>query len=94
MPTVLETSLVRTPGICGGCLRIDGTRMTVNQIVTLEKQGLSAHQIIERYPQRTLSEIYTVLAWYHAHQAEFDGELAKEAAAEERAIQEITASRQ
>ena len=49
MPTVLETSLVRTPGICGGCLRIDGTRMTVNQIVTLEKQGLSAHQIIKRY---------------------------------------------
>ena len=25
-----------------------------------------------------------MLAWYHAHQAEFDGELAKEAAAEQR----------
>ena len=94
MPTVLETTLVRTPGICGGRLRIDGTRMTVNQIVTLHKQGLTAAQIVERYPQRTLSEIYTVLAWYYAHQDEFDRELAQEAAEDERAIQEAAASRQ
>jgi uncharacterized protein (DUF433 family) len=94
MPTQLDTTLVRTPGICGGRLRIDGTRMTVNQIVTLHKQGLTALQIIESYPQRTLSEIYTVLAWYHAHQAEFDQELAEEAIADERAIQEIAALRQ
>ena len=64
--------------------RIDGTRMTVNQIVTLHKQGLTALQIVETYPQRTPSEIYTVLAWYHAHQAEFDQELAQEAVGEER----------
>lgn len=83
MPTLLETNLVRTPGICGGRLRIDGTRMTVNQIVTLHKQGSSAQEIVEQYPQRSLSEIYTVLAWYHAHKDEFDKELADEAAAEE-----------
>ncbi len=94
MPTVLDTTLVRTPGICGGRLRIDGTRMTVNQIVTLSKQGLTAPQIIEHYPQRTLSEIYTVLAWYHAHQPEFDQELIQEAIVEERVAQEIAASRQ
>ncbi len=94
MPTVLETTLVRTPGICGGRLRIDGTRMTVNQIVTLYKQCLTAPQIIDHYPQRTLSEIYTVLAWYHAHQAEFDQELAQEAVVEERFAKDIAASRQ
>lgn len=89
MPTVLETSLVRTPGICGGRLRIDGTRMTVNQIVTLSKQGLSAQEIVEQYPQRTLSEIHTVLAWYHAHKSDFDAELAAEAAAEEQMRREF-----
>lgn len=87
MATVLETNLVRTPGICGGCLRIDGTRMTVNQIVTLHKQGLSVEDIVDEYPQRTLSEIYTVLAWYYAHKDEFDRELAAEAAEEERLAQ-------
>jgi uncharacterized protein (DUF433 family) len=94
MPTVLQTTLVRTPGICGGRLRIDGTRMTVNQIVTLYKQGSAADEIVEQYPQRTLSEIFTVLAWYHAHQEEFDAELAEEAAGADRAIAEIESTRQ
>jgi uncharacterized protein (DUF433 family) len=94
MPTVLQTTLVRTPGICGGRLRIDGTRMTVNQIVTLYKQGSSVDEIVEQYPQRTLSEIFTVLAWYHAHQEEFDAELAEEAAGADRAIAEIESTRQ
>lgn len=94
MPTVLETSLVRTPGVCGGCLRIDGTRMTVNQIVVLSKRGMTAAQIVEQYPQRTLEEIHTVLAWYYANQAEFDKELAQEAAAEEQAWRDYAASRQ
>lgn len=89
MATVLTTNLVRTPGICGGRLRIDGTRMTVHQIVTLHNQGLSAEQTVEQYPQRTLSEVYTVLAWYHANKDEFDRELAAEAEAEERARDQI-----
>jgi uncharacterized protein (DUF433 family) len=88
MATELETNLVRTPGICGGRLRIDGTRMTVNQIVTLHKQGLSAEKIVEEYPHRTRSEIYAVLAWYYAHQEEFDRELDAEAAEDERLAQE------
>lgn len=94
MPTVLETTFVRTPGICGGRLRIDGTRMTVNQIVTMHKQGLTVLQIVESYPQRTPGEIYTVLAWYYAHQAEFDEELAHEAIAAAKAMQDIAASGQ
>jgi uncharacterized protein (DUF433 family) len=91
VPTVLETTLVRTPGVCGGRLRIDGTRMTVNQIVTLYKQGQSAEQISQSYPQRSLTEIYAVLAWYHENQQAFDAELAAEADDDERAIAEINA---
>ncbi|HEX3598996.1 MAG TPA: DUF433 domain-containing protein [Lacipirellulaceae bacterium] len=88
MSTVLDVTLVRTPGVCGGNLRIDGTRMTVNQIVTVHKQGLSPEQIVEQYPQRTLREIYAVLAWYYEHKTEFDDELAAEAAADEAAERE------
>jgi uncharacterized protein (DUF433 family) len=88
MPTILETTLVRTPEVCGGRLRIDGTRMTVNQIVTLHQQGLSAKQVVEQYPQRTLSEIYAVLAWYYANKTVFDQELAEEAAEEVRLASE------
>lgn len=79
MSTRLETTLVRTPDVCGGRLRIDGTRMTVNQIVTHYLQGASAEKIVEWYPQRSVREIYAVLAWYHDHKREFDAELAIEA---------------
>jgi uncharacterized protein (DUF433 family) len=88
MATVIDVTLVRTPGICGGNLRIDGTGMSVNQIVTLHKQGLSAEQIVEQYPHRTLREIYGVLAWYYEHKQEFDAELAAEAAEDEAAERE------
>lgn len=83
MPTFSDVNLVRTPGICGGRLRIDGTRMTVNQIVTLFKQGYTAEEIVRQYPQRTLSQIHSVIAWYFDHKEEFDKELSAEAAAEE-----------
>ncbi|MGH7139321.1 MAG: DUF433 domain-containing protein [Pirellulales bacterium] len=94
MPTVLATDLVRTPGICGGRLRIDGTRMTVNQIVMLHKRGLSAEEIVAQYPRRTMSEIYTVLAWYHANKDEFDKELAAEAVEQERLRRQYSAAPQ
>jgi type III restriction enzyme len=80
MATLLDVTLVRTPEICGGSLRIDGTRMTVNQIVALHLQGLSAEEIVDQYPHRTLREIYGVLAWYYDHKTEFDRELAEEEA--------------
>ena len=67
--------------------------MTVNQIVSLHDQGLNAEQIVEQYPQRTLSEIYTVLARYHANKDSFDKELADEAAAEEEARRAIERAR-
>jgi uncharacterized protein (DUF433 family) len=87
MPTVLATTLVRTPGMCGGRLRIDGTRMTVGHIVWLHRQGLTPEQIVDEHPQRTLGEIYTVLAWYHDHRDEFDAEMAAEDAADQAAYE-------
>jgi uncharacterized protein (DUF433 family) len=89
MSMTLDVTLVRTPGICGGNLRIDGTGMSVNQIVTLHNQGLSAEQIVEQYPRRTLGEIYGVLAWYYEHKDAFDKELAAEAEEDERIIREM-----
>lgn len=89
MSTILETTLVRTPNICGGKLRIDGTRTTVNQVVTMHLQGMTAEQIVEQYPQRTLGEIFTVLAWYHANKAEFDRELEEEREDDERLYEEF-----
>jgi uncharacterized protein (DUF433 family) len=76
----LDTLLVRTPGVCGGRLHIDGTRITVLQIVTLYKRGESPEEIGQNFPQLNLSHVYAALAYYHANRAEIDQELADEEA--------------
>ena len=84
MTVVLDTLLVRTPGVCGGRLCIEGTRITVLQIATLFLQGLSAEGIADQYPHLTLAQVYAALAHFHANRVEVEAELAaKEAEAEQ-----------
>lgn len=64
--------IVSTPGVCGGKPRIDGRRITVqNVVVWHEQMGYSVDEIATLY-DLTLSEIYSALAYYHDHQAEID----------------------
>ena len=76
----LDSMLTSSPGVCGGRLRIEGTRVTVLQIVTLYKRGESSEELAQNFPQLTLSQVYTALAYYHANQAEVERELAEEQA--------------
>jgi uncharacterized protein (DUF433 family) len=78
MSTQIETLLVSSPEVCGGRLRIDGTRITVNQIVVWYKQGYSAEEIADQYPQLSLAQVYTALAYYHANRREIDADLVAE----------------
>lgn len=78
MSTEIGTLLVSSAGICGGRLRIDGTRITVNQIVVLYKQGCSAERIADEYPQLTLAQVYAALAHYHANQEDIEADLEAE----------------
>ncbi len=82
------STLVSTPGICGGRLRIEGTRITVNQIVVLYKQGYSPEEIAEQYPHLTLAQVYTALAYYHANREEIEMALAAEKSEAERLAQQ------
>ena len=83
-------SLVSTPDICGGRLRIEGTRITLNQIVVLYKQGLSAEDIADQYPHLTLAQVYSALAYYHAHQATVEADLVTEKLAAEKLAAEFS----
>jgi uncharacterized protein (DUF433 family) len=76
MATTLDGLLIRTSGVCGGRIRIDGTRITVHRIVVLYKQGQSAEEIAQTYPHLSLGQIYTALAYYHANREEIEAELA------------------
>ena len=57
MSTKIGTFLVSSPDVCGGRLRIEGTRITVNQIVVLYKRGHNAEDIAGEYPPLTLAQV-------------------------------------
>ncbi|MFM9961067.1 MAG: DUF433 domain-containing protein [Planctomycetaceae bacterium] len=76
MTTALDTMLVSTPEVCGGRIRIDGTRITVHRIATLYQQGQDAEAIAQTYPHLSVSQISSALACYHANQSEIDADLA------------------
>lgn len=76
MSATLDAMLARSPNICGGQTRIDGTRITVQRIATLYKQGQSAEEIAQTYPHLSLSQVYAALAYYHANRAEIESALA------------------
>lgn len=78
MSVEITTLLVRSPDVCGGRLRIDGTRMTINQVVVWYKQGCTPEEITDQYPHLTLAQVYTALAYYHANREEVDADLAAE----------------
>jgi len=58
--------IVSTPGICGGRPRIDGHRITVEDVVFWhERQGMTPGEIVADYPTLTLSDVHAALAYYH-----------------------------
>lgn len=90
--TEISTLLARSPGMCGGRLRIEGTRITVNQIVTLYKQGYNAEEIADQYRHLTLAQVYTALAYYHANREEVEAEMTSEREEAERLEREHAVS--
>ena len=62
--------------ISDGRLSIDGTRHELSQIaIDRTVLGWDAEQIQRQYPDLTLGQIYSALAYYDDHQAEIDREI-------------------
>jgi uncharacterized protein (DUF433 family) len=78
-PTSLTASGVHieiSADTCGGKPRIAGTRIRVQDIVVWhERMGLSADEIVSRYPHLTLADVYAALAFYHDHRTQIDAEM-------------------
>jgi len=84
--TDIATLIIRSPETCGNRPRIAGTRISVQQIATLHKQGLSTVDIIAEYEFLNLAQVYSALAYYYANQAEIEAYLAEEAAEYDRLV--------
>ncbi len=74
--------ITKDPAVCGGKACIEGTRIRVLDIASAaDHMALTPHQICEEYPQLTLAQVHSALAYYYDHRdeirAEIDGDREK-----------------
>lgn len=88
--TDIATLIVRSPETCGDRPRIAGTRVSVQQIVTLHKEGLRPTDILNEYDFLNLAQIYAALTYYYANQSEIEAYLVEELAEYDQLLTERT----
>lgn len=81
---VFYPHIVKKPDYCGGKAAIDDTRVRVNNVVFLHKEGFADAQILERYPNLNLAQVHAALTYYYDHQAEIEAEFARDEGWDER----------
>lgn len=74
MSTAAETYryIARTPGICGGLARLEGTRICVHDVIGLLQNGETVDSVIRQLPDLTRARVYECLAYYEDHLGEID----------------------
>jgi uncharacterized protein (DUF433 family) len=60
-----------------GSYRIADTRVALDSMVYLYREGMSAESMVDSYPALTLEQVHGALAFYLANQKEIDDYLAE-----------------
>lgn len=58
-----------------GVLRVSGTRVTLDTVISAFDRGASPEEIASRYPTVPLPDIYAVIAYYLSHRDEVEAHL-------------------
>ncbi|MBI4671661.1 MAG: DUF433 domain-containing protein [Chloroflexi bacterium] len=70
--------IYKNPRIHRGEPIIQGTKVTVRNIIEQTRAGSSPEEIVEQYAQLELAQVYDALAYYYDHPAEMERYLGKE----------------
>jgi uncharacterized protein (DUF433 family) len=73
---VTHPHIVKRPDYCSGKAAIDNTRVRVMNVVGLHKEGKTAAEIQEAYPDLSLAQVYAALTYYYDHRDEIEQDLA------------------
>lgn len=60
-----------------GVYRVGETRVSLDSLVYLFREGMSAESMVESYPALTLEQVHGALAFYLANQNEIDAYLSE-----------------
>ncbi|WGV24181.1 DUF433 domain-containing protein [Halotia branconii] len=55
-----------------GAILVGNTRVTLDTLVAVFKQGTTAEEIVYRYPSLNLADVYATIAFYLKHQLEVE----------------------
>lgn len=79
IPSPARTCIESEPSVCGGKPCVAGTRIRVQDVfVWHELQGQSADEIVSRFPQLTMADVYAALSYYWDHRDEIQREMQAE----------------
>ena len=70
---MLKKYVTRTEGV----YRIADTRVSLDSLVYLFREGVSAESMVESYPALTLEEVHGALAFYLANRLDVDNYMAQ-----------------
>ena len=70
--------VTRSPDLARGAPVITGTKFPVRSVVQyILRQGYTAEELIEDFPQLSLPKIYDALSYYYDHREEMDKEMSE-----------------
>ena len=55
-----------------GVVRVGNTRVTLDTVIAVFKQGTTAEEIVYRYPSLRLADVYATIGFYLNHQQEVE----------------------
>lgn len=56
----------------GGVVRVGGTRVSLDQIVSAFNEGSTPEQIVDSFDTLSLADVYAVITYYLRHRGEVD----------------------
>lgn len=72
-----------------GVYRVCGTRVALDSIVYLFRQGRSPESIQDSFPSLSLAQVYAAISFYLDHEAEVGAYLARNEAAEQESSEQL-----
>lgn len=78
------THIAARPGVQGGEPCISGTRIPVWVLAAMHKQGDTAEDILEAYPNLNAAQVHAALSYYYEHRSEIDAVIAAQNAQHDR----------
>lgn len=84
MTLALESPPVPLQADPDGVVRVAGTRVTLDTVVSAFAEGATAEEIAQQYPVLDLADVYSVIGFYLARKGQVDTYLSERKAESER----------